>query len=293
MKALSADLQSHLSSSTTTLCWCWKLTRQDGTVLGFTDHDRPLLLDSLVCEAATGFTASEVEAGLDLSIDNLTVTGALASASLNEADLAAGLFDGAAIELWRVNWAAPAQRVLIRKGTLGEVKRGKTGFSAEMRGLSAALNQPVGRVYGHSCDAVLGDTRCTLTIAAITGTVTAVRDTRRFTASGLSSYAAGWFTYGTLSFTSGANAGRKALVKRHTLSGTVATFELWLALSEAIASGDSFTVTPGCDKQFATCKKKFANAVNFRGHPYMPGTTAIMAAAASTTPLDGGSRYGN
>jgi len=60
-----------------------------------------------------------------------------------------------------------------------------------------------------------------------------------------------------------------------------------------IAVGDGFTVTPGCDRSFATCKAKFANAVNFRGHPYMIGDDAALAAAASSTPLDGGSRYGN
>jgi len=70
-------------------------------MLGFTDHDQPLSFDSLRYEAASGFTASEVQSNLDLSVDNLTVAGALSSASLNEVDLAAGLFDAAAIEIWR------------------------------------------------------------------------------------------------------------------------------------------------------------------------------------------------
>ena len=41
--------------------------------------------------------------------------------------------------------------------------------------------------------------------------------------------------------------------------------------------GDTFTVTAGCDKQFATCQAKFANAVNFRGFPHMPGNDFITA----------------
>jgi uncharacterized phage protein (TIGR02218 family) len=91
MKTLPTGLQSHLSSGATTLCWCWKLTRRDGVVQGFTDHDVPVTFDALAYGAVSGFTASEVQSKLGLAIDNLTVVGALSSATLNEDDLAAGL----------------------------------------------------------------------------------------------------------------------------------------------------------------------------------------------------------
>lgn len=293
MKTLSNALQTHLASGTTTLCWCWKILRGDGMVLGFTDHDAPLVFGGVTYAAASGFTAGEVQSGADLSVDNLSVMGALSDASLNEHDLAAGLFDNAAIEIWRVNWAAPDQRVLMRSGTLGEVKRGRTAFEAEVRGLTQGLNRPIGRVFGHGCDAVLGDARCTVAVVPVAGTVVAATDNRRFTATGLGAYASGWFASGKLVFTAGANAGRAMEVKRHTLSGSVASLELWQAMSEAIAPGDAFTVTPGCDRSFATCKTKFSNAANFRGFPYMIGNDAALASVSSSTPLDGGSRYGN
>ncbi len=293
MKSLSPALQSHLASGTTTLCWCWKITRRDGAVLGFTDHDVAVSFDSLAYDAATGFTASEVQSTLGLAVDNLTVAGALSAASLNEADLAAGLFDDADIEIWRVNWASPDQRVLMRKGSLGQVTRGKTAFSCEVRGLAHRLNQPVGRVYGYSCDADLGDARCGKDIsgAAFTAsaTVLGVIDNRRFTTAGLGAYASGWFSGGKLVFTTGANAGRAMEVKRHGAG----SLELWQAMSEVIAPGDAFTVSAGCDKQFATCKAKFANGANFRGFPYMPGNDAALAPPAQSQPLDGGSRYGH
>ncbi|MBU6299788.1 MAG: DUF2163 domain-containing protein, partial [Alphaproteobacteria bacterium] len=152
MKTLSPAFQQHLSSGVTTLCWCWTLTRRDGVTLGFTDHDEPVAFDDVTHRAVTGFTASEVQSALGLAVDNLTVGGALRSDALDEADLVAGLYDAAAIEIWRVNWAAPEQRVLMRKGSLGEVRRGRAGFQAEVRGLAHVLNQPVGRVFGHGCD---------------------------------------------------------------------------------------------------------------------------------------------
>ncbi len=297
MKTLPPGLQDHLSSGATTLCWCWKIARNDGQVQGFTDHDAPLAFDGVTYEAASGFTASEVQSSLGLAVDNLTVMGALSSASLNEDDLAAGLYDDADIEIRRVNWQAVDQRVLMRKGNLGQVSRGKSAFQAEVRGLAHKLNQSVGRAYGYSCDADLGDARCTVDLSAPafngTGLVTGAGDGRRFTVSGLAAFADGWFAGGKLGFTSGANAGRAMDVKRHALSGTLCTIELWQAMSGTIAPGDAFAVTAGCDKQFATCKAKFANAANFRGFPYMPGNDAVLSYPARSQALDGGSRYGN
>ncbi|MGH6872636.1 MAG: DUF2163 domain-containing protein [Rhizomicrobium sp.] len=297
MKSLPPGMQAHLDSGATTLCWCWTLTPAGAPALGFTDHDTDVTFAGVSYRAASGFTASEVQSTLGLAVDNLAVAGALASAALDEADLAAGRYDGAGVEIWRVNWASPDQRVLMRKGTLGEVKRGHAAFTAEVRGLAAALNQEQGRVFGFSCDADLGDARCTVDLADPAfhgaGTVAAAADARRFLVSGLAAFADGWFAGGKLAWTSGANAGRAMDVKRHGVSGTDVTLELWQPMSEAVAAGDAFAVTAGCDKQFATCKARFANAANFRGFPFMIGNDAVIAYPTKRAPLDGGSRYGN
>ncbi len=42
-------------------------------------------------------------------------------------------------------------------------------------------------------------------------------------------------------------------------------------------AGDAFTIRPGCDKSFATCRAKFDNAVNFRGFPHVPGTDQVLS----------------
>lgn len=290
-------MQAHLDAGATTLCWCWKIVRGDGVAQGFTDHDVPVAFDDLVYEAASGFTASEVQSTLGLAVDNLTVMGALSTDTLNEHDLAAGLYDNAAIEIWRVNWASPDQRVLMRKGNLGQVTRGKTAFQAEMRGLAHKLNQSVGRCYGYGCDADLGDARCTVDLTdplfVGSGVIVSVTDARRFTVSGLETFADTWFSGGKLTWTNGANAGRAMEVKRHAMSITQISIELWQAMSENVVVGDAFAVTAGCDKQFATCKTKFVNAVNFRGFPYMPGNDAITSYPTTTQVMDGGSRYGN
>jgi uncharacterized phage protein (TIGR02218 family) len=292
MKHLPPALQSHLATGTTTLAWCWRVTRNDGTKLGFTDHDGDLFFDGTTFEAATGFTASEIKDALGLSVDNLEVSSALKSDRLNEDDLAAGLYDDAGVEIWRVNWADTGQRVLMRSGSLGEVRRSGTAFTAEVRGLAHYLQQPKGRLYQSGCDADLGDPRCGVDLDNPAfrgaGAVLAAPSLRLFTASGLAAFAAGWFTRGLVTFTSGANAGRAQEVKRHTLSGTESTIELWQPMALPIAPADTFTVTAGCDKQLATCRARFANVVNFRGFPHMPGPDYILAVAKPGEPVKTG-----
>ena len=144
MKTLATGLQAHLDSGATTLCWCWRITRADAQVQGFTDHDVDVNFDGTDFEAASGISASEVQSTLGLAVDNLAVMGALSSSAINEAAIAAGLYDNAEIEIWRVNWSAPDQRALMRKGTLGEIKRGALGFEAEMRGLVQGLSPRAG-----------------------------------------------------------------------------------------------------------------------------------------------------
>ncbi len=289
MTPLPPSLQAHLDTGTTTLAWCWRVTRNDGAAFGFTDHDRDLTFDGTAFEAATGFTASEIKDALGLSVDNLEVSSALKSDRLNEDDLAAGLDDDAAIEIWRVNWADTSQRVLMRSGSLGEVRRSGSAFTTEVRGLAHYLQQPKGRLFQSGCDADLGDARCGVDLDDPafrgTGTVLAAASRRRFSASGLDGFEEGWFTRGLVTFTGGANVGSSQEVKRHTLFDDIATVELWQPMALDIASDDTFTIAAGCDKRFATCRSKFANAVNFRGFPHMPGPDYILAVAKPGEPV--------
>ena len=43
-----------------------------------------------------------------------------------------------------------------------------------------------------------------------------------------------------------------------------------------IAAGDDFVVRAGCDKRLETCRDRFANVVNFRGFPHIPGQDTVI-----------------
>ncbi len=283
MRTLPPGLQAHLDSGTTTLCHCWRVTLKSGEKLGFTDHDNLLNFDGTVFEADAGFTASSIESSLGFSVDNMEAEGALQSAKLDETRLHAGEFDHATIEVWRVNWTDVSQRVLMRKGHLGEVTYGDGAFSAEVRGMAHLLSQQRGRLFQYGCDAELGDSRCGVNLngPAFTaaGVVVAV-ESAAVIVSGIG-FADDWATRGVLRFTA---SGKTIAVKRQRNVGALTRVELRQALSFSVGVGSAVELGAGCDKQFATCRAKFSNAMNFRGYPHMPGTDFVAGFASSNDP---------
>jgi uncharacterized phage protein (TIGR02218 family) len=255
MKTISPGLASHLSGEHLTLATCWKVTRLDGEVFGFTDHD-----------STSG----------DLAVDNLEVNGALDAASITEGDLLAGVWDHAEVIIFRVNYLDLAGGVLyLRNGRIGEVRSGRSYFAAELLGLAQKLQQTIGEVYTPSCRADLFDARCKLDEASftVTGTVTHVTDRRTFRDTSRTE-ADEWFNAGKVTWTSGLNNGREMEIRTH--AAATDTFTLFLPMHEAIQVGDSYSMIPGCRKRLIEdCRDKFNNVVNFRGEPYVPGMDAI------------------
>jgi uncharacterized phage protein (TIGR02218 family) len=280
MKSLPPGLQAHLDSGVTTLAWCWRLTRVDGVTFGFTDHDQALTFDATDFESETGLVPSELRNGSDLSVDAQDAEGVLTSDRITETDILDGRWDNAEVEVWRVNWTHTSQRVLMRRGAIGQIRRGRLAFVAEVRSMAHVLGQTVGRTFQATCDAALGDARCGVDLedpAYIgTGTVIDLSRDRAFTASGLGAFEAGWFTFGTLDWTSGANAGRRAEIMLHDASSGTVTVTLLEAPVRPIVADDAFVIRAGCDKRAETCGAKFANMVNFRGYPHIPGQDAVI-----------------
>ena len=296
MRDIPSALQAKLNSGVTTLAHCWKLTRRDGAIQGFTDHDDDLVIGDVTYRAGTGFTSSEAASRFDLSVDGAEIAGALSADALNENDLAAGRYDAASIETWLVDWSDVSLRVLMARSTLGEVKREGQAFSAELRGLADQLSQPSGRLFTVRCSADLGDARCKFDLVAAglqgEGSVASIESTSTIVATGLDTFAEGIFSGGRLTWASGANEGLSVEIKEHRLASGHARLSLWQAMPEVIAAGDSFTIAAGCDKRFATCRDRFANAANFRGFPHIPGNDFVIASPDAGAGNDGRSMAG-
>lgn len=293
MRAIDPALQARLDSGATTLCRCWRLDRADGATLGFTDHDAPLSFDGVTFRADAALDGGALEQATGAAADGLEVSGALRSDAISAADIAAGLYGGARVRCWLVDWREPTLRAALFDGRIAEIIHGRHGFRAELVGPAAALNRPLGRAYLPTCDATLGDARCGVDLDAAAfraeAVVSSVGPDGRIAVEGLGAYAAGWF-----------EGGRVHWIEGGTVAGVVADrttegrrfLTLWPEPSRAARPGERVRVTAGCDKRLETCRAKFANILNFRGFPHMPGDDWVTSYPAAGGAHDGGSLRG-
>ncbi len=250
------------------IAFCWRLERRDGIALGFTGHDRDLVIGGLRYRAAPGMLPSAIALSDGFDVVRLEVAGALTSEATTAEDLAAGRWDGAAVSIFMADWRDPAaETIAIARGELGDVSMRGNGFEAELRGPTALLERPVVEQTSPESRAELGDKRCRVDMA------TRVRATRIAvvvdeTAIDVESAASGNVdAYGRIRWIGGRNSGLSVPIR--------ASDGARLTLREApyfpAEAGDLVEIAEGCDKSLATCGDRFGNAVNFRGEPHLPG----------------------
>lgn len=258
-----------LRAELVTLAWCWRLSRRDGVVIGLTSHDRDLLIGGLPYRAAPGMKPSAIETRDSLDAATMDIEGAIASDAIATRDLDAGRWDGAGLELFLTDWTAPdAAPVTVARGSLGAIERRGASFSAELKGVTQLLDRPVCPATSPSCRATLGDRACRVDLAPLTHIRRVVAVEGRIVTLDA---AAPHMALGELLWIEGANCG--------LASPVIAADGVALHLAEAPAVLPAAPVrvrlTEGCDKQLATCRDRFANAVNFRGEAHLPGNDLL------------------
>jgi len=257
----------------------WKITRTDGTVFRFTSHDRRIRFQGAVYTPCGSLTASALQLSAELgSTDNVDLSGLIFPGGVSELDLWAGKFDGAEVEVWRVPWNGGSGAHLVTAGTCGSLQIEDTSYKFEVVTAGERLSQrPVLQPVMPACRFKTFDARCGLIEADFTetGTVTAVSSPNFYTMARRRVFndssrgeAAGYFTLGKLTWTSGANSGVSVDVKDYA-SGQ---FILEQPMASNIQIGDTYSVTAGDDKTAATCHSKFANKINFGGFEHVRGS---------------------
>ncbi len=288
MRTLTGPMTTLINSENVTIATCWYIERRDGTKYRFTDHDTNITVaigggDGAIVDgtyiAAIGYSSSALQDTSDGSVSNLDVNAIIDLAGVEELDLRNGLFDDAEVRIFSVNYIDPTSTYGIikqKRGFLGDVELRNGTFRAELRGLAQVLQQNLGRTYSPHCDVDLGSTECGVTLGTftVTGTVNSSSSKRVFTVTDRTE-ATGYFNYGLLTWTSGTNSGIQMEVKRYIL-GSPSQFDLYHDMPDFIQAGDGYSVYAGCDKLINTCKNKFSNVVNFRGHPFMAGLNDML-----------------
>lgn len=260
----------------TTLATCWKVTRRDTTVEGFTDHDTDLTVGGVVYKSAVGFAPSAVERNTELTANNQQLVGIIDATNLSRDDLRNGVYTGARVEVFTVDWtntAAGAVSVLL-VGHLGDMTISGDQYTAELLSFENELAKPLLRTFSLRCDADLGDSRCGYSLSADSGTVTAQITAGRVFTDTSRTEADDYYNGGKVLFTSGPNSGRSMDVKKYTLS--TGRIELYEPLPDAIETGNTYNITRGCDKTLDTCVNTYSNGTNFRGFPHIPGASDLV-----------------
>lgn len=304
MKNYSPEYAAHILLPFTTIAICWKVTKKNGDEIFGTSHDRDIEITSTnigmdfdstfslngLYRANSGIIGSDIRSASDMSVDNMEVNGGfdpVLQIGIDERDILSGLLDSAKVTTFKVNWQDPDNfQDVMRHGDLGNIDwTSDKQYRSEVRGLNQVLQQTIGRSCGDRCDvARFGDSRCKFNIssAQATGVVTSVTNNKRFNSTltqGSFVIASPHFRGGTMQFTTGSNAGSYGQVKLDNVGGTLGNFEMQEEFYEDVEVGDEFTLLPGCDRTYATCKDVFENLLNFRGPGYFcPGPDAIIRA---------------
>lgn len=258
-----------LREQVVTLAWCWRLARRDGVVIGLTSHDRDLMVGGILYRAAPGMKPSALETSDSLEAATMDLEGAIASDAIAARDLDAGRWDGAELELFVTDWsAADAAPVTVARGSLGAIERRGAAFAAELQGVTRSLDRPVCPATSPSCRAMLGDRACRVDLAprthmrrviATAGRMVTVDD------------AAPGMAFGELMWLEGDNCGLASPV----IAADGGILHLAEAPPFAPAGPVRVRLIEGCDKQLATCRDRFANAINFRGEAHLPGNDLL------------------
>ena len=253
---------------------CLRITRTDGQVIGLTELDRDLVVNSKTYISASGYTPSNYSSTSTMSTNYADIEGLLGLAGVTRNQIRAGLYDFAEVELFVYDYVDGQIVKSLAIGNWGEATLFDNRYVAEFRSLSQRLQKTIGRLYTAHCTAQFGDDRCKKDVSGFstTGTVThvssrvVIRDSTKATT-------AGYWNSALITFISGSNAGREVEVSSSLSDGT---FNLFLPVAFPAQIGDAFTLRRGCDKRYETCRDVYNNLINFRGFPHVPGNTKVL-----------------
>ncbi|MEE4201062.1 DUF2163 domain-containing protein [Erythrobacter sp.] len=248
----------------------WRVFRRDGIALGFTAHDRDLTFSGLTHRSAPGMMPTAIRMTSDLNEDSAGVEGALSHDAIREQDLAAGLFDGAAIEMGIVDWETHEHHVLYA-GTFGQIEHDRSGFSGELRSAKQMLEEDYVPRTSPTCRAEFCGRGCGLSAVRYTSRAVLIDVDYDRNAVAFAGINADLYLDGQVRFLDGPQTGAGFFV--------VGDEGRWLMLDrplrEGLAIGTIAELREGCDHTLATCAARFDNAVNFRGEPFLPGNDLL------------------
>jgi len=275
MKSFPSGLLSHIQQGQTTLTTLFKITRRDGSILGFTEHDVDIVSGGVTYVSDSGYNRFNLNETADAEAKTTELVGAI-DAIITRDDIQRRLYDGAAFELLLANWKTISNGTgILCTGSFGPVSIEEFQFRVELRGLTYRLNDLGGNVCGPDCRTDFGSAKCapggtlaggtTINSLLQSGTVVSVSG-NSFVFSGLTN--PNLPNGGNCTLTSGSNNLLSIEIKDIDWGTSTITLRPGGLLVVDIAPGDTFSYMPNCDKTFFTCVNSYANGLNFQGEPH-------------------------
>ena len=253
-----------------TLCFLWRVERLDGTIIAATDHDEPVVFRGDTYSPTVGITTTKLSQKIGLETDNIEVQGSVDGEVIKEKDIEAGLYDGASVDIFIVDWSNTGQYSHKLRGKFGNVYLTESGYTTEVYSKSNQLSQASGRTYQRTCDTVLGSPQCGVNLNNPTYStvceILAISD-QTLLVTNAALYDSDWFSLGELI----SSTGQRYRIKTHTAS----SLELWNPPSN-LRIGELARIVAGCRQTASVCSSKFQNIRNFRGFNLMPGNDSLI-----------------
>lgn len=262
-------------NNVTKIAVCWRIKLSNDKLLYFTDADQKLIYKGEVYVCGSYFTPNSIISSNELGQDSFSISGIIDGEYITQESLIAGDLSEGYIEIFLINLDdLLAERVILKTGWLGEIKYDPQSFTAEITSIGGRANNVIGKCYSSSCKVEFASKYCGKNVAdySYDGVVMGLAEVNSFVDSAREE-PDGYFSQGSLLFTSGKNYGRKYNVKE-SREGKIS---LDFIIDLKIAIGDEYQVIAGCDKAINTCINKFNNAINFRGEPYIPSRHKLVA----------------
>lgn len=265
----------------------WHIERTDGQDFYFTNHDIPVPYLGNTYLPAGGADASARRAAHALKESSVEFRGGISSSLITVDDLRAGRYRQAKITETIVDWRYPYQGAIATVVYwVDETNNDGEVWIAECTGPERFTKRKIGETFDRTCERDLYDSLCTVVQASFTVNnvrVLGMEDGNRNLVifadpATLGAFSDGYFDYGSLTFTGGANNGisqnvklYRAFDRRIEMQGPVPfpveTFGI---------DGTEFSISAGCDKLSVTCATKFSNLINYGGFLFIPGTDRIL-----------------
>lgn len=280
MRAASVSLKARIALGTISLCRIWSVTRRDGTIKYFTDHDTNVIFDSNTYVATNSFNISNLRSTLAGGSTSADLTIVFSDSGISYDDAIRGFYDNAEMVLSIIDYQNPSYgTITMVDGFLGAISLGdKNVGSCEVIGrLQSALNR-IGEFYTPECRASLGDSRCKINIAlfSTTGVVTTVTNNRKFRVDFVTDPVNYLYSLGQIKWSSGNNNGTSLeCLAQYAIDATIDELILAMHTAKDVQVGDTLTIYAGCDKRPVTCIGTFNNFVNYRGEPHVPNSDKI------------------